>query len=178
MPNLIPRPLWASGACLAVCGWASAVVAQQGPPLQRIARERLCVTNGAVSVLASGRLVIDTPSSRAFVQAAATNTVDQIAEIRFQYLGPSQESKLLSSGELRRQIGLKLRAADSCNLIYAMWHIEPDTRVTASIKQNLTLHAHEQCGARGYLYFKSQTGDAPIHPGEADTLRPNFTTRT
>jgi hypothetical protein len=161
----------ASGACLAVFGYDSAAVAQQGPSLQRIDRDWLCITNGAVSILASGRLAIDTPSSRAVVQAAATNTADQIAEIRFQYLGPSQESKLLSSGELRRQIGLKLRAADSCNLIYAMWHIEPDTRVAVSIKQNPALHAHEQCGARGYLNFKSQTGAAPIQSGETHTLR-------
>jgi hypothetical protein len=166
-----PGAVRASGAWLAIVCLASTVVAQPGPPLQRIDRDRLCVTNGAVSVLANGRLAIDTPSSRSVVQAAATDGTDQIAEIRFQYLGPSQESKPLSSGELRRQIGLKLRAADSCNLIYAMWHIEPDTRVAVSIKQNPALHAHEQCGARGYLNFKSQTGVAPIHPGETHTLR-------
>jgi len=160
-----------SGACLAVFGCAFAAVAQQGPSLQRIDRDWLCITNGAVSTLASGRLAIDAPSSRAVVQAAATNAADQIAEIRFQYLGPSQESKPLSSGELRRQIGLKLQAADSCNLIYAMWHIEPDTRVAVSIKQNPALHSHEQCGARGYFNFKSQTGATPIHPGEVHTLR-------
>jgi hypothetical protein len=161
----------AFSACLAVFGCASAAVAQQGPPLHRIDRDSLCITNGAVSILASGRLAIDAPSSRAVVQAATTNATDQIAEIRFQYLGPSQESKPLSSGELRRQIGLKLRAADSCNLIYAMWHIEPDTRVAVSIKQNPALHAHEQCGARGYLNFAPQTAAASIHPGEVHTLR-------
>ncbi len=167
----LPGAVRASRAGLAVLGCASAAVAQQQSPLQRIDRDRLCVTNGAVSVLAAGRLAIDSPSSRAVVQAAATHAADQIAEIRFQYLGPSQASKPLSSGELRRQIGLKLRAADSCNLIYAMWHIEPDTRVAVSIKQNPDLHTHEQCGARGYLNFKSQTAAAPIHPGEAHTLR-------
>jgi hypothetical protein len=161
----------ASSACLAVFGCALAALAQQGLSLQRIDRDSLCITNGAVSILANGRLAIDAPSSRAVVQAATTNATDQIAEIRFQYLGPSQESKPLSSGELRRQIGLKLRAADSCNLIYAMWHIEPDTRVAVSIKQNPALHAHEQCGARGYLNFTPQTAAARIHPGEVHTLR-------
>jgi hypothetical protein len=160
-----------SGACLAVVCLASTVVAQQGPPMQRIDRDRLCVTNGAVSVLANGRLAIDTPSSRAVVQAAATNATDQTAEIRFQYLGPSQASKPLASGVLRRQIGLKLQAADSCNLIYAMWHIEPDTRMAVSIKLNPTLHTHEQCGARGYLNFQSQSGASSVHPGEVHTLR-------
>jgi hypothetical protein len=160
-----------SGACLAIVSLASIVVAQQGPPLQRIDRDRLCVTNGAVSVLANGRLAIETPSSRAVVQAAATNATDQTAEIRFQYLGPSQGSKPLASGEVRRQIGLKLQAADSCNLIYAMWHIEPDTGVAVSIKLNPALHTHEQCGARGYLNFQSQNGASSVHPGEVHTLR-------
>jgi hypothetical protein len=146
------------------------VVAQQEPPLQRIDRNRLCVTNGAVSALANGRLAIDAPSSRAVVQAAATNATDQTAEIRFQYLGPSHGSKPLASGELRRQIGLKLQAADSCNLIYAMWHIEPDSRVAVSIKLNPALHTHEQCGVHGYLNFQSQNG-ASVHPGEVHTLR-------
>jgi hypothetical protein len=168
--TLFPGGMQVWCPCLIVFGLASSVVAQQGPPLQRIDRDRLCVTNGAVSVLASGRLAIDTPSSRAVVQAAATST-DQTAEIRFQYLGPSEVSKPLASGELRRQIGLKLQAADSCNLIYVMWHIEPDTRVAVSIKQNPALHAHDQCGARGYLNFKSQNGASPIHPGEAHTIR-------
>jgi hypothetical protein len=168
--------LGSCGACTAVTvafGSASPVVAQQGslPELQRINRGRLCVTNGIVSGLADDRLAVDTPSSRAIIQADAENAADQIAEIQFRYLGPSQESRPLASGELRRQIGLKLRAQDSCNLIYAMWHIEPDTRVAVSIKQNSALHTHEQCGAHGYLNFKSQTGVAPIHPGETHTLR-------
>ena len=61
--------------------------------------------------LAGGRLAIETPSSRAIIQAGTGNAADQIAEIQFQYLGPSQDSRPLASGELRRQIGLKLRAA-------------------------------------------------------------------
>jgi hypothetical protein len=166
-----PGIVRASGTCLAVVCLASTVVAQQGPPLQQIDRNRLCVTNGAVSVLPNGRLAIDAPSSRAVVQAAATNATDQTAEIRFQYLGPSQGSKLLASGELRRQIGLKLQAADSCNLIYVMWHIEPDPRVAVSIKLNPALHTHEQCGVRGYLNFQSQNGASSVHPGENHALR-------
>jgi hypothetical protein len=155
---------------------ASSAVAQKGPlsALQRIDRDRLCVTNGAVAALPDGRLSIETASSRATVQAAAGNAPDQIAEIRFQYLGPSADSKPLASGTLRRQIGLKLKAEDSCNLIYAMWHIEPDTRVAVSIKQNPAHHAHEQCGVRGYINFKSQVAAAlppPIRAGEAHVLR-------
>jgi len=160
---------------LAVLGFASSAVAQKGslPALQQIDRDRLCVTNGVVSAAAGGRLAVETPSSRAIVQAGTGNAADQTAEVQFQYLGPSQDSRPLASGELRRQIGLKLQAEDSCNLIYAMWHIEPDARVAVSIKQNPGQHTHQQCGARGYTNFKSQDGAAlpPIRPGEAHVLR-------
>ena len=84
--------------------------------LDRVPLDGLCVTNGVISTLSSGRLAIDSPSSR----AVARNIGYQSAEIRFRYLGPSNETKPLASGELRRQIGLKLRAEDACNLLYAI----------------------------------------------------------
>jgi hypothetical protein len=98
------------------------------------------VANGVVSALVGDRLTIDTASSRAIAQVGGESASDQIAEIHFKYLGPSQDSRPLASGILRRQIGLKLRAQDSCNLIYAMWRIEPDTGVTVSLKRNAGLH--------------------------------------
>jgi hypothetical protein len=165
----------ASLAVVAAFGVASSAVAQKGPlpALQRIDRDRLCVTNGAVAALPDGRLAIETASSRAIVQAGAGNAADQIAEIHFEYLGPTADSRPLASGALRRQIGLKLKAEDSCNLIYAMWHIEPDMRVAVSIKQNPAQHTHQQCGVRGYINFKSQVSAAlpPIRAGEAHVLR-------
>jgi hypothetical protein len=161
-------------AIIAAFGLASSPFAQTRPSaLQRIDRDRLCVTNGVVSTLAGDRLAVDTPSSRAVVQDGTESTTDQLAEIQFQYLGPSRDGKPLASGELRRQIGLKLQAQDSCNLIYAMWRIEPDSRVAVSIKRNAGLHTHEQCGAHGYVNFKSQRRDdlPPIRPGVAHKLR-------
>jgi hypothetical protein len=141
--------------------------------LQRVERDDLCVTNGTVSTLPGGRLAIDTPSSRAVVRAATESTADQLAEIRFRYLGPSQASKPLASGELRRQIGIKLRAEDTCNLIYAMWHIEPDAKVAVSIKRNAGMRTNEQCHAGGYVNLKApkRVDLLPIRPGETHTLR-------
>jgi hypothetical protein len=154
---------------------APGAVAQKeaAAPLQRIERSGLCVTNGAVSMLSDGRLAIDTPSSRAVVRAATENTSDQVAEIRFRYMGPTQASKPLASGELRRQIGLKLRAEDTCNLIYAMWHIEPDAKIAVSVKRNAGMHTHEQCHAGGYVNFQAprRVDLPPIRPGETHTLR-------
>ncbi len=168
--QLKPRTILAAIVILAD---APAAAQNPTPTLQHIGRDRLCVTNGAVSWLSGDRLSIETPSSRAIVQRGMENAADQIAEIRFQYLGPSQDSKPLASGELRRQIGLKLRAQDTCNLIYAMWHIEPDSRVAVSVKQNPGWHTHEQCGAHGYINFKSQqlTVLSPMRAGESHTLR-------
>jgi hypothetical protein len=158
---------------LVICAPYAFAQKAYGPALQRIDRNDLCVTNGTVSMLPGGRLAIDTPSSRAVVRAAAENTADQVAEIRFRYMGPTQISKPLASGELRRQIGLKLRAEDTCNLIYAMWHIEPDATVAVSIKRNVGMHTHEQCHAGGYVNFKAQrrVDLPPIRPGETHTLR-------
>jgi hypothetical protein len=160
---------------IALLAFGTSAVAQNAslPELQRIDHGRLCVTNGVVSALAGDRLTIDTASSRAIAQVGGESASDQIAEIHFKYLGPSQDSRPLASGVLRRQIGLKLRAQDSCNLIYAMWRIEPDTGVTVSLKRNAGLHTHRECGAHGYVNFKSQDrGDLPpIRPGEVHQLR-------
>jgi hypothetical protein len=163
-------------AVMAAFGFASCAAGQKAPPaLERIDREHLCVTSGAVSAISGGRLAIEAPSSRAVAQNGSGNDADQVAEIRFQYLGPSQASKPLASGELRRQIGLKLRAQDSCNLIYAMWRIEPEARIAVSIKRNVGLRTNEQCGVRGYRNFKEQDqSPPPILPGEAHTLGANL----
>jgi len=162
-------------AILALFICAPCAIAQEvdGSALQQIGRNDLCVTNGAVSMQPGGGLTIDTPSSRAVVRVTPSQAADQVAEIRFRYLGPTQTDKPLASGELRRQIGLKLRARDTCNLIYAMWHIEPDAAVAVSIKRNAGMHTHEQCRAGGYMNFKAQRhGDLPpIRPGETHTLR-------
>jgi hypothetical protein len=162
-------------AVLALLCCPPCVFAQKepGPTLPRIARDDLCVTNGAVSTLPGGRLAVATPSSRAVVLAATDNSADQVSEIRFRYLGPTPTSKPLASGELRRQIGLKLRAQDTCNLIYAMWHIEPDAGVAVSIKRNAGMNTHEQCRAGGYVNLKAQNRVdlPPIRPGETHALR-------
>ncbi len=137
------------------------------------------MTNGAVIALRDGALAIDTPSSRAVVRNAAVNAADQAAEIRFRYLGPSQTDKPLASGELRRQIGLKLRAADSCNVVYVMWHIAPDAKIAVSVKRNAA-HSHAQCGVHGYeaIAAQRQTAPRPIQEGETRTLRAELRGRT
>jgi hypothetical protein len=143
--------------------------AAAGSPIGRVGAGSLCVTNGVVSALPDGRLAIETASSRGVVRGSD----GQAAEIRFRYLGPTTDSKPLASGELRRQIGIKLHAQDTCNLLYVMWHIEPDSKIAVSIKHNPTQHTHAECHANGYTTIRPSTSVAMprILPGEAHTLR-------
>jgi len=162
----------AAAALVAVLSATHAASAER-PALWRFGRDQLCVTNGRVSVSTDGTLAVETPSSRAVVNADTANAGDQIAKLRFKYLGPSRASRLLASDQLRRQIGLKLRAADSCNVIYAMWRIEPEAKVVVSIKLNPGQHAHKQCGAGGYVNLKPQRHRAvqPVRQGESHSLQ-------
>jgi hypothetical protein len=82
-------------------------------------------------------------------------------------------SKPLASGELRRQIGIKLDAQDTCNLLYTMWHIEPDSRIAVSVKRNPGQRTHEQCGTHGYANIKPSVSIQPakIVSGDSHTLR-------
>ena len=161
----------ASGTLALLFFAATRALAQpdQEAPMQRIGIEELCVTNGVVSSLPDGRLSIDSPSARAVVRVAS----DQTAELRFRYLGPTTVSKPLASGELRRQIGLKLRAQDSCNLVYAIWHIEPDAKFAVSVKRNPSEHTHAQCHAQGYVTVRGRRSAAlqRIQPGESHSFR-------
>jgi hypothetical protein len=166
-PVFIAGLVWMAFAGASV---ARAVSPTSSPgKLERVPLHGLCITNGVISTLSDGRLAIDSPSSR----AVARNIGYQSAEIRFRYLGPTQSSKPLASGELRRQIGIKLDAQDTCNLLYIMWHIEPDSRIAVSVKRNPGQRTHEQCGAHGYVNIKPSVSIQPakIVSGDSHTLR-------
>lgn len=103
----------------------------------------------------------------------AGNDLGSTAEIEFTYQGPSLDVQPLGSGELRRQIGLKLRARDTCNVVYVMWHIHPAPGVFVSVKHNPDMSKNEECGPTGYINLKSQETIRPplILPGVRHTLR-------
>jgi len=138
-----------------------------------LSRADLCVTEGTIDELASHRLSVDSPKMRAYVNA----TPVQAIAARFVYLGATSHDVPLGSGTMRRQFGLKLRAQDACNLIYAMWRIEPESKLVVSIKENPGQHLSAECGNRGYRNLKPQrSAPAPkLRPGEAHTLRAEMT---
>jgi len=127
----------------------------------------LCVTKGAIRS-EGGALTITDPTVRAVVAGSKGDS----ASLRFTYRGDTDELVALGSGQLRKQIGLKLRAEDGCNLVYVMWRFEPKPGIEVSIKANPGKHTHAECGTRGYQ--KVAADDAiPVarpEPGETHTL--------
>jgi hypothetical protein len=112
---------------------------------------------------------VNVPKMRAYVNRFTTQTV----ALNFSYLGPTAIECALDSGEIRRQFGLKLRAQDPCNLVYAIWRVEPESRLVVSVKSNPGQHTSAECANRGYRNIKPRrSSPVPLlHPGDTHTLR-------
>lgn len=121
-------------------------MALSAPELIDTTKFDLKVTLGAVSQTRSGFLTVVGPKERA---QRKTGT-HQDATLRFRYRGPSKRTSRLASGGFVRQIGLKMRTKDTCNLLYVMWRIEPAEEIVVTIKSNPGKSTHGDCGARGY----------------------------
>lgn len=113
--------------------------------LADVRRGELRVTQGKVTER-EGALLVESPKMR----AVALQKTPPVAELAFTYLGPTKASSKLASGAERRQLGLKLRAADGCNLVYVMWRIDPQPGLVVSIKRNPGATTSAECGAHGY----------------------------
>ena len=152
--------------CTVSLGAASA---SPGPQLMDVSRSNLCVTEGAIEELPGRGLSVTVPKMRAYLNAFNP----QLVEAQFTYLGSTGNEPRLGSGELRRQFGLKLRAQDACNLVYAMWRIEPESKLVVSIKSNPGEHTSTQCGNRGYRNIKPRrNARVPVlRSGDAHILR-------
>lgn len=137
--------------------------------LSTVSRADLCVTEGALAERTGHGLSVTVPKMRAYLDARTAPSI----EARFQYLGPTGDEERLGSGELRRQFGLKLRAQDACNLVYAMWRIEPESELVISVKTNPGEHSSAECGNRGYQNIKPRRSSPvpSLHPGDAHSLR-------
>jgi hypothetical protein len=137
------------------------------PPINwlSVPHAKLCVTEGAIEQSSGNQMSVNVPKMRAFVTIVTTQDV----EAHFTYLGKTLGEKPLGSGEMRRQFGLKLRAQDPCNLVYAMWRIEPESQLVVSVKSNPGQHTSTECGNRGYRNIK------PAHSLSVPVLRPGAT---
>ena len=138
----------------AALGSTPAVAAPAPQPLHRA---DLTVTEGTVASVPTQAvpagfhgpvLVTRSPGMRAVHRDGGRHA--RRATLRFRLRGPSDTIKPLGSGEIRRQIGLKLRAKDPCNLVYAMWRDQDHPAIVVSVKRNPGQHTSAECGNRGY----------------------------
>jgi hypothetical protein len=133
-----------------------------------VRRDDLCVTEGGIEK-AGDRMSVDGAKMRAYIVAPTAQSI----EIRFRYAGPTGKESALGSGQMRRQFGLKLHAQDPCNLVYAMWRIDPESKLVVSVKRNPSEHTSAQCSNHGYTNIKPRNASPVPHlePGSAHTLR-------
>src|SRR5271168_3346074 len=152
-----------SGSTLSA--WPQSVTTRLMP----VSKANLCVTEGTIQEFPGQGFSVNVPKMRAYLNAYT----QPVAEARFTYFGPTPNEAPLASGEMRRQVGLKLRAQDACNLVYAMWRIEPESKLVVSVKSNPGQHTSAQCGNRGYQNIKA-VHSAPVpalRSGDTHTLR-------
>lgn len=121
--------------------------------LASVPHAKLCVTKGTVDEADGGVLTIDTPTTR----AVAPGSSGEAASLKFTYRGESRDTRALASGQMRHQLGIKLRAADGCNVVYVMWRVEPRSFIEVSVKRNPGMRTHAECGAGGYTKIKPTT---------------------
>jgi hypothetical protein len=139
------------------------------PDPHLVPRSQICVTAGRVRSAPDARHhSVDIGGMRAVVAEGSGDG----AEMTFRYAGPSSSSIPLSNGELRRQVGLKLRAQDTCNVVYVMWHVAPTQGIFVAVKHNPGQSIHEECGDQGYIPVPPAVrGLPPVGEGETHRLR-------
>jgi hypothetical protein len=122
-----------------------------GMPSRTAKIDELRVTEGAVHPVGHW-LEIDEPKVRAVLRGRSLADVT----LHFQYLGATDRDVPLQSGEMRRQVALKLRAADGCNVVYASWRFAPKPGVVVQVKSNPARHESGECGNGGYQTVRPQ----------------------
>jgi hypothetical protein len=163
------RILLATVATLLACHTAAAPSDAADPAaLVTVDPARMCVESGAIESTHDGHMIVRAAGMR----AVARNTNGSAAEIAFTYRGPTRDEVPLASGEMRRQIGLKLRAKNTCNVAYVTWHIAPTVGIHVSAKSNPGKSTHAECGDRGYVNVAAnwKRDVTPIQAGERRTL--------
>jgi hypothetical protein len=154
--------LIASAAVIGALAGAAASAAPAPPaPWKAIAKGGLAVSEGRI--VSAGRhatLRTRSPAMRAVALDGGRHATS--ARLWFRYLGESTTTVPLGSGLIRRQIGLKIRAPDPCNLVYVMWHAFPDDAIEIQVKRNPGQTTSSQCGNNGY----TQVATIPLGSGD------------
>jgi hypothetical protein len=153
---------------LAACGGSRTEAAPRNHKptidVMPIAATDLCITKGAMTAE-----TIEEPTVRGYARGFGGDA----AALTFTYRGETFETRELAGGQARRQIGLKLRAQDSCNVVYVMWRLDPKPQLDVSVKLNIGMQHHEECGANGYTKVKPHKKNLipQFEYGKTHTLR-------
>jgi hypothetical protein len=127
------------------------------------------VPDGRIEQAAGDRLMVSTKEMRATLKFPTQQNVT----VTFTYFGPTKEVSRLGNGEVRSQFGIKLRAQDTCNIVYIMWHFSPDQKIAVSVKRNPGQRTHEDCLDNGYINNIKPRVSAlpqPVRPDQPHTL--------
>lgn len=127
------------------------------------------VPDGKIETAAGNRLIVSTKEMRATLKFPTQQNVT----VKFAYLGPTMEVSRLGNGEVRSQFGIKLRAQDTCNIVYIMWHFAPEQKMAVSVKRNPGKRTHEDCLDNGYINnIKPRISALPqaVRPDQPRTL--------
>jgi hypothetical protein len=130
-----------------------------------VAPDRMCVTHGVME----GSTISD-PTFR----AVSTTSGGDAAQLTFKMHDWPTQTRALRSGDIRHQLGLKLRAADGCNLVYVMWRLDPPRpSIVVQVKRNPGARTNDDCGIHGYTRVRPDLrGKIPYaSPGEQHTLQ-------
>ncbi len=133
-------------ALLAACGGKLEAAPERTVKLVPIT-DTLCVTRGAAK--------IGTTVTEPTMRAVALGSRGDGAALELVYRGDTDTTRELASGAARRQVGLKLRAQNSCNVVYVMWRLDPKPMLEVSIKLNPGKAFHAECGAEGYTKIRA-----------------------
>jgi hypothetical protein len=131
---------------LAACGASEAAPEPRRSVQLASVTDSLCATHGAAAIGAP----VTEPTVRAYARGAGGDA----AELAIVYRGETEAQRALASGPARRQLGLKLRAKNGCNVVYVMWRLDPRPKLEVSVKLNPGAKDHEDCGADGYTKVK------------------------
>lgn len=105
------------------------------------------VSDGKIDKAPGDRLIVSSKEMRATLKKTGTS---QKVTVEFTYLGPTSEVSHLGSGKIRHQFGIKLKAQDTCNLVYVMWNFDSQ-KIAVSVKLNPGQRTHEDCLDHGYI---------------------------
>lgn len=141
--------------------------------LAPVSATALCATKGTLAPAPQAEQPGKLRIAESAVRAVALDSSGDAAALRFAYDGPTERVSRLASGQVRRQVGLKLRAEDGCNLIYVMWRVAPEPGVEVSVKRNPGSRTHRECGTGGYIEIApSERVDVPrLRTGTSHTLQ-------